>query len=210
MLGNGNGIRIEFRLPQFGSIDTTAGMSPSTRIENTSEPLIGFSLSNGTIGITMDSGCTPGEKKGFDRDYINAPIPLKKSLGEVCVKVGAAPVQRLSVYLTSNTAFCNPTCTLKFSVLRALKNESGETLPYIEYRVRGAGDVSSSKTEECFTKYKSVPDVNCGNNFFLTNPIPTQTATIISEAQTAGFKKTITKSYDQLTTSEGLDFTVFQ
>lgn len=210
MLGDGSGIRIEFRLPQFGSSDIIAGTSSRTQPELVTDVVVGFSLSNGTTGLAMESECEPGEKKGFNSTFFNATSPLKKSLAEMCIKPTSGVAQKLSDYLTANPTFCTPTCTLKFSVLRTLKNINGEILPYVEYRVRGAGDIIAGKVEECFTKYKGILDLSCGPNFYLVNPIPTQTATIISEAQKAGFKKVITKSYDQLTTSEGLDFTVFQ
>ena len=211
MLGKWEGLRIEFRMPQFGSNDIKAGDTNATRPENIPDPIIGFSLTNGTTWIAIDDGCIPPDKKGFTTAYINTVNPPKQTLGEMCVKViGWAP-QTLTAYLTANNSFCDNNCTLKFSVLRSLKNAAWEVLPYIEYRIRGKGTIPAGKTEECLTGYKGNTAGNtCTPDFYLPSLYPLQTATIISEWQKWGFKKTITRTYDQLTTSEGLDFTVFQ
>lgn len=72
-------------------------------------------------------------------------------------------------------------CTLKLSLVnRLLLNDGVTTTPYLEFQAH------------------------------FSSPIPLQTAVIETQWYAGGFRKNITRYIQQLTTSEALDFTVFQ
>lgn len=71
-------------------------------------------------------------------------------------------------------------CSLKLSLINPLLLTTGEKAPYLEYQAH------------------------------LNEAIPLQTAVIETEGYMGGFKKNITRFIQQMTTSEALDFTVFQ
>jgi hypothetical protein len=173
--------------------------------------LIGFLLTNGVTNLSM-AAC-PGGNRGFIWSDINkTSIP---ALGTFCIQEvgGSAATPTLASYLNTNTSFCASSCTLKLSVLRPLIKESGELIPYVEYRIRGAGGLTAGSTANtCFLQYGTpkTNDLDCGNGFRLSNAIPLQSSTITSTAQVKGFKKVDSRRLDQITTTEGLDFTIFQ
>ncbi|NDK19600.1 hypothetical protein GW819_02050 [Candidatus Gracilibacteria bacterium] len=83
-------------------------------------------------------------------------------------------------YQTNTT---NPICTLKFSLINPLLlNVNTTIVPYLEYRME----------------------------FDPVQSVPLQTAVVEGQGYAGGFRKNITKYIQQLTTSEALDFTVFQ
>jgi hypothetical protein len=173
--------------------------------------LIAYSLTNGLKTLMM-APCTPGALRGINWTHVNmTSIP---ALGSFCIQEVGEPTttQTLTSYLTTNPNFCATTCTLKLSALRILKKASDEVIPYIEYRVRGAGGLSGGAISSCFLQYGTPgqTDAICGTGFRLSNAIPLQSSTITSTAQVRGFKKVDTRSLEQTTTAEGLDFTIFQ
>jgi hypothetical protein len=133
----------------------------------------------------MMAPCNPGDNRGFISSDINrTDIP---NFGTFCIQEigGSTATPTLSSYLTTSPNFCTPSCTLKLSVLRLLKKASGEPIPYVEYRVRGAGGLSGGAINSCFLQYGTPgqTDADCGPGFRLNNPIPLQSSTIISTAQ---------------------------
>lgn len=72
-------------------------------------------------------------------------------------------------------------CTLKLSLSRTIQSKNGASVPYLEYRVRSSGP-----------------------------SIPQQWTTLSAEGYSRGFKQSRTRSVEQTTVGEALDFTVFQ
>ncbi|MCK9272380.1 hypothetical protein M0P65_02425 [Candidatus Gracilibacteria bacterium] len=72
-------------------------------------------------------------------------------------------------------------CTLKLSVINPLLLSNGQIAPYLEYKID-----------------------------FLGSTIPNQYSKIESNGNAFGFKRTIKRNVEQLTSNEAMDFTVFQ
>lgn len=71
-------------------------------------------------------------------------------------------------------------CTLKLSLINPLILQDGTIAPYLEYQAR------------------------------FNVPVPLQTAVVETQGYAGGFRKNLTRSVQQTTTNEALDFTVFQ
>lgn len=86
----------------------------------------------------------------------------------------------LGSFYASNCAPPN-VCTLKLSLVNPLVLQDGITVaPYLEYQAH------------------------------FNVPVPLQTAVVETQGYVGGFRKSITRFVQQMTTNEALDFTVFQ
>jgi hypothetical protein len=81
----------------------------------------------------------------------------------------------------TNNCTSTPWCTLKLWVINPLVSTSGIAIPYLEYRID-----------------------------FWSTFVPQQYAIIKADGYAGGFKQSIQKPVQQLTTNETLDFTIFQ
>lgn len=207
-------VQIDLRVPKLWTTDAKAGDSSSTTFHTGSSnvTVVNVIFSNGTTILSPDyqTNCWGwAQEKWLTADRINtSPV---NGLGNVCMKeIGGGVNQQLSDYLTANPTFCNAAwCTLKFSVISSLKNaESGNpSLPYLEYRMRKQN--SSLSLNDCLKTYSSTSSPSsCGIE--LDASLPLQFTQINSEWTVLGFRRSIRRVIEQLTTAEGLDFTVFQ
>jgi hypothetical protein len=205
-------LKIEFRVPRFWSTESISGSNSDTTMFNSANDiLIGYLVTNGVKNLSM-AACPSSTVRGFiwsDVNRTDMPVFWNFCIQEAWATTGA---QTLTSYLSTNPNFCAGTCTLKLSALRAFKKANNETIPYIEYRIRWVGVLSGARIDDCFLKYGTPGknDADCGTGFRLEFAVPLQSSTIISTAQAWSFKKTDSRRLDQVSTAEGLDFTVFQ
>lgn len=106
------------------------------------------------------------------------------------------------------TPFCASGCTLKFSLINKLENAAGKPFPYLEYRIRQGSTNLGAQGDACFLNYP--PSATCGANLNLFTPLPLPFTTVTAEGVSYGFQRTSSRNLLQLTTSEELDFAVFQ
>lgn len=120
----------------------------------------------------------------------------------------AGPSGTLSTMLSTNPNFCSGGCTLKFNLVNKLQNADNQAIPYLEYRIRNGTTLGVANWDNCFLKY---PPLNtCSVSLNLNGPIALPFTTVSSEGVAYGYRRTNSRNLQQLTTSEELDFAVFQ
>jgi hypothetical protein len=122
----------------------------------------------------------------------------------------AAP-KSLSLQLgsASNPNFClSGGCTLKFNLVNKLQNANAKSVPYLEYRIRKYTTLNTD--ESCFSQYPPLGTCGSYGAMELDSAIALPFTTVSSEGMANGFRRTNKRDLQQLTTSEELDFAVFQ
>jgi len=203
----------DLRMPKLGTLDTSAGASSSTTFFTGSNTysVVNFTISNGlqTYSSDFKTPCTGAsvQNNGVTASRINvADLP---TLGDFCMKDlnSSNPPLLLKNQLSANANFCLSGCTIKFSVINKLENAAGGQVPYLEYRIRN-GVPLGAQSVNCMSAYPPLP--TCGANMELPSPIALPFTTITAEGVAYGFRRVSTRNLQQLTTSEELDFAVFQ
>ncbi len=189
--------------------------SPATRFftNSTLYPVVFWVISDGktTLMPNMSSVGTTGLTAVYDASSINRintdPTPQLKNMiarDNVLGNTGS-----LDSLYSSELGNCVASgCTLKLTVANVLKSETGQVLPYLEYRVRRVANNIGGLSAIQFFGYGV--DTITNQNLELNTLIPSQYTSVSAEGYRSGFKRTRIKKIQQLTTSEALDFTVFQ
>ncbi len=206
---------IDFRIPQVKS-GANPWEDPATSFSGSdSLAVISWQISNGVETIFPDN-LSPG------RAFFTVYPDLKDQLTSQFARTSITDFQGrllsndksgLVSTLLNDLSNCVSGCSLKLSTIAPLLSQIGK-LPYLEYRIRKhtsgsyvGGSFPGSGWSNMFG-YGSNGIINYGHT--LSQQIPAQFAEINAVGYAAGFKRTRTQFVDQLTTSDGLDFTIFQ
>jgi hypothetical protein len=217
-------VKLDLRIPQLGSTGSLAGSTSDTQfIQSFTGTIVNLAISNANKTLVPNYKCTGSETwicNGVRVSYINSSTGV--ALGDIQAQVlenskliGNAKIQDL-IYAASSPGVngrlsCQNGCMLKLFIVNKIISQTGNKLPYLEYRIR-KNDTASEARPECMTRYSPNNYLNnCVSGMsFSWNGIPLQYAQIEWIGRIWPFEQRFTREIQQITTGDAFDFTVIQ